>query len=178
MIQFSEIFFSGPVLPQHAINFSGWWEMEMFFVSGRMAFGWKVSGAWETKHEIERSILKPNIHIFVLIEGGCKSRVVGCGPDCWSVVHASCQSGHCSCLPGYLPQFTPHPSPRLAMCVSATFNASLQGGDNKSQGGDIKIHYYPGKFHHLQSLRILRWKVFDNFRFRCWNTQLLDVRND
>eukprot|EP00090_Calanus_glacialis_P045441 TRINITY_DN8432_c0_g1_i1.p1 TRINITY_DN8432_c0_g1~~TRINITY_DN8432_c0_g1_i1.p1 ORF type:complete len:1537 (-),score=130.83 TRINITY_DN8432_c0_g1_i1:368-4978(-) len=77
------------------------------------------------------------------VESGCKSRVVGCGPDCWSVAHASCQSGHCSCLPGYLPQFTPHPSPRLAMCVSATFNASLQGGDNKSQGGDIKIHYYP-----------------------------------
>lgn len=77
------------------------------------------------------------------VESGCKSRVVGCGPDCWSVAHASCQSGHCSCLPGYLPQFTPHPSPRLARCVDNTNNASLQGGDQTSLAGDIKIHYYP-----------------------------------
>jgi len=117
--------------------------MEMFFVSGRTAFGLKVSGIRERKHEIERSSLIPDIHNFILIPDGCKSRVVGCGPDCWSVAHASCQSGHCSCLPGYLPQFTPHPSPRLSMCVSATHNASLQGGDHKSQSGDIKIHYYP-----------------------------------
>ena len=120
----------------------------MFFVSGQTAFGLKVSGIRERKHEIERSSLIPDIHNFILIPDGCKSRVVGCGPDCWSVAHASCQSGHCSCLPGYLPQFTPHPSPRLSMCVSATHNASLQGGDHKSQSGDIKIHYYPGKFHH------------------------------
>ena len=81
--------------------------------------------------------------------------MVGCGPDCWSVAHASCQSGHCSCLPGYLPQFTPHPSPRLAMCVSATFNASLHGGEQKSQGGDIKIHYYPGKLNHFLRVKII-----------------------
>ena len=98
-----------------------------------------------------RSTLKPNTQCFVSFLGGCKSRIVGCGPDCWSVAHASCQSGHCACLPGYLPQFTPPPTARLAMCVSATFNASLQGDDHKSKGGDIKIHYYPGKFGKLEN---------------------------
>ena len=69
----------------------------------------------------------------VRVESGCKSSVVGwdhhhhlasdmliqcihhssyssicfmlsCGPSCWSIAHASCSHGRCSCRPGYIPQ--------------------------------------------------------------------------
>ena len=29
-----------------------------------------------------------------------------CGPSCWSISHASCSHGRCSCRPGYSPQVT------------------------------------------------------------------------
>lgn len=80
------------------------------------------------------------------VESGCKSSIVGCGPSCWSVAHASCRSGHCACISGYLPQFTTsNSSPRLTKCLVAVKNSSLQGmQDNASKRGeDIQIHYYP-----------------------------------
>ena len=44
---------------------------------------------------------------FSPISAGCESSVVGCGPGCRSVRHATCQAGHCVCLPGFLPQVNP-----------------------------------------------------------------------
>ena len=30
--------------------------------------------------------------------------MLSCGPSCWSIAHASCSHGRCSCRPGYIPQ--------------------------------------------------------------------------
>ena len=32
--------------------------------------------------------------------------IIRCGPSCWSIAHASCSHGRCSCRPGYSPQVT------------------------------------------------------------------------
>ena len=80
-----------------------------------------------------------------LFAEGCKSRVVGCGPDCWSIPHTVCSSGQCSCDHGYLPHYS-GAAGKLSMCLSSVSNSSLQSDQASSGSGntDINIHYYPG----------------------------------
>ena len=86
------------------------------------------------------------LHLFV--PGGCKSRIVGCGPDCWSISHTTCSHGQCSCVPGYLPHYS---GDKLSLCVSSVNNSSLQSdqASGSSPASDINIHYYPGDYHQI-----------------------------
>jgi len=75
------------------------------------------------------------------VEAGCKSSIVGCGPSCWTVAHAVCTEGRCTCTPGHLPQFTSLSSPHLTACLPRATNSSLQSATGH---GDIRVHrYYP-----------------------------------
>ena len=76
--------------------------------------------------------------------GGCKSRVVGCGPDCWSSPNTVCTAGRCSCLPGYQAD-TSSPT-NILVCSLASNNSTLHQADQAAKPvNDINIHYYPGK---------------------------------
>ena len=108
----------------------------------------------------------------VVFSEGCKSRVVGCGPDCWSIPHTVCSGGQCNCGPGYLPHtgiLLPiiqswtnklvhvfallGSAGKLSMCLSAVSNSSLQS-DQASSGNDaINIHYYPGTVHCISDIQ-------------------------
>ena len=81
-----------------------------------------------------------------MFPGGCKSRVVGCGPACWSSPHTVCTAGRCSCLPGYLQShLTSSPSNSL-VCSPASSNSTLHQADQAAKPvNDINIHYYPGE---------------------------------
>ena len=76
------------------------------------------------------------------ILGGCKSRVVGCGPDCWSIPHTVCSGGRCECGQGY--QATTDSQANIISCTTRT-NSSLQADQANSPVSDINIHYYPGQ---------------------------------
>ena len=73
---------------------------------------------------------------------GCKSRVVGCGPDCWSIPHTACAGGQCGCEAGHRAQADSRG--QLVTCLLSTAtNTSLMSGQARAEG-DINIHYYPG----------------------------------
>ena len=74
--------------------------------------------------------------------GGCKSRVVGCGPDCWTSPHTVCSAGRCSCLPGYQAEPVSHTA--SLVCSPASSNSTLQADQAAKPVNDINIHYYPG----------------------------------
>jgi len=82
----------------------------------------------------------------VRVTSGCESSVVGCGPGCRSVRHATCQAGHCVCLPGFLPQFSAHPAPRLSACLDIhAGNVTSQGLGVNDQKDDtnVQFNYFP-----------------------------------
>ena len=79
----------------------------------------------------------------VLLLGGCKSRVVGCGPDCWSVPHTVCTGGRCGCGRGY--QAATDTQGNILSCTASIHNSSLQADQASKTVNDINIHYYPGE---------------------------------
>ena len=73
---------------------------------------------------------------------GCKSRVVGCGPACWSIPHAVCRGGQCGCGPGF--SALSSAAGQLTSCLATITNSSLQADQAGTTDTDINIHYYPG----------------------------------
>ena len=48
--------------------------------------------------------------------------IIRCGPSCWSIAHASCSHGRCSCRPGYSPQVTTKNMNTIAIIIIISIN--------------------------------------------------------
>merc|ERR1719410_2766020 len=72
------------------------------------------------------------------VDKGCKSRVVGCGPDCWSIPHTACDQGQCGCEAGHRAQADTRGQLVTCLPLSHVTNTTMARAE-----GDINIHYYP-----------------------------------
>ena len=76
---------------------------------------------------------------FFSLSEGCKSRVVGCGPDCWSIPNTLCDQGQCGCEAGHRAQADTRGQLVTCLPLSHVTNTTMARAE-----GDINIHYYPG----------------------------------
>ena len=93
-------------------------------------------------------------NITIFSAEGCKSRVVGCGPDCWSIPHTACDQGQCGCEAGHRAQADTRGQLVTCLPLSHVTNTTMARAE-----GDINIHYYPGTGKELTRLAVDRVKA-------------------